>query len=39
MSLKRIDLLVCCGSSCISAGALKLKEALVKAIEDRDLTD
>jgi len=39
MSQKRIDLLVCCGSSCISAGALKLKEALVKAIEDRDLTD
>lgn len=39
MSQKRIDLLVCCGSSCISAGALKLKEALQKAIEEKDLTD
>ena len=38
MSLKRIDLLICCGSSCISAGALKIKEAFHRAIEDKGLT-
>lgn len=39
MSLKRIDLLICCGSSCVSAGALKIKEAFHKALKSKGLTN
>lgn len=39
MSLKRIDLLICCGSSCVSAGALKIKEAFQKALQAKGLTN
>jgi NADP-reducing hydrogenase subunit HndC len=38
MSLKRIDLLICCGSGCISAGSLKIKEKFVELLEEKGLT-
>jgi len=37
MSLKRIDLLLCCGSGCISAGALKIKEKFLQVLKDNGL--
>ncbi len=37
MSLKRIDLLICCGSGCVSAGALKIKEKILAALKDKGL--
>ncbi len=37
MSLKRIDLLLCCGSGCISAGALKIKERFLQVLKDKGL--
>ncbi len=39
MSLKRTDVLLCCGSGCVSAGALKLKEKLLQEIVKRGLSD
>lgn len=39
MSLKRTDVLLCCGSGCVSAGAFKIKAKLVEAIEQHNLTD
>ena len=39
MSLKRTDVLLCCGSGCVSAGALKIKAKLVEVIEQHNLTD
>lgn len=39
MSLKRTDVLLCCGSGCVSAGALKLKEKLLQEIVKRELSD
>ncbi len=35
MSLKRIDLLICCGSGCVSAGALKVKEQFHSVLKKR----
>lgn len=37
MSLKRTDVLICCGSGCVSAGALKIKDRLLKVLEEKDL--
>ncbi|MDI9529287.1 MAG: NADH-quinone oxidoreductase subunit NuoF [Candidatus Cloacimonadota bacterium] len=39
MSLKRIDLLICCGSGCISAGALKIKERFHAVLSEKGLTN
>jgi NADP-reducing hydrogenase subunit HndC len=37
MSLKRIDLLICCGSGCVSAGALKIKEKIQATLQEKGL--
>ena len=39
MSLKRIDLLICCGSGCVSAGALKIKEKISQTLEEKGLAN
>jgi len=39
MSLRRIDLLICCGSGCISAGALKIKERFVEILAQKGISD
>jgi len=39
MSLKRIDLLICCGSGCVSAGALKVKEQFHNVLKTKGLTN
>jgi NADP-reducing hydrogenase subunit HndC len=39
MSLKRIDLLICCGSGCVSAGALKIKERFHEVLKEHNLTN
>ncbi|HOT40690.1 MAG TPA: SLBB domain-containing protein, partial [Candidatus Syntrophosphaera thermopropionivorans] len=38
MSLKRIDLLICCGSGCISAGSLKVKERFQEVLADKGIS-
>ncbi len=38
MSLKRIDLLICCGSGCISAGSLKIKEKFDELLQEKGLS-
>ena len=38
MSLKRIDLLICCGSGCISAGSLKVKERFLELLTEKGIT-
>ena len=37
MSLKRIDLLICCGSGCTSSGALKIKERFHEVLQEKGL--
>lgn len=37
MILKRIDVLICFGSGCVSAGASKIKNKLIEILRDRDL--
>lgn len=39
MSLKRIDLLICCGSGCVSSGALKIKERFHEVLKEHNLTN
>ncbi|MDD4147786.1 MAG: NADH-quinone oxidoreductase subunit NuoF, partial [Candidatus Cloacimonetes bacterium] len=39
MSLKRIDLLICCGSGCVSAGALKIKERFHTVLAEHNLSN
>lgn len=39
MSLKRIDLLICCGSGCVSSGALKIKERFHEVLQEKNLTN
>ncbi len=39
MSLKRIDLLICCGSGCVSAGSLKIKERFHEVLAEHNLTN
>ena len=35
--MKRIDLLICCGSGCVSAGSLKIKNRFIEVLEANDL--
>lgn len=37
MSLKRIDLLICCGSGCVSAGALKIKDRFHTVLNEKGI--
>jgi len=37
MSLRRIDLLICCGSGCVSAGSLKIKARFLELLKEHDL--
>jgi (2Fe-2S) ferredoxin len=37
MSLRRTDLLICCGSGCVSAGSLKIKDEFQKLLKEHDL--
>ncbi|MFA7543014.1 MAG: NuoF family protein, partial [Candidatus Cloacimonadaceae bacterium] len=39
MSFKRIDLLICCGSGCISAGALKIKERFHEVLAEHNISN
>ncbi len=39
MSLKRIDLLICCGSGCVSAGALKIKERFHAILTEKGMSN
>lgn len=39
MSLKRIDLLICCGSGCVSAGSLKIKERFHEVLQEKNLAN
>lgn len=39
MSLKRIDLLICCGSGCVSAGAMKIKERFHEVLQAKGLVN
>ncbi|MDZ4183288.1 MAG: SLBB domain-containing protein, partial [Candidatus Cloacimonadaceae bacterium] len=39
MSLKRIDLLICCGSGCVSAGALKIKERFHEVLNEKGISN
>lgn len=39
MALRRTDVLICCGSGCVSAGALKIKEKMVECLKQNDLTE
>lgn len=38
MSLKRIDLLICCGSGCVSAGALKIKDRFHEVLDEKGIS-
>ena len=39
MSLKRIDLLICCGSGCVSSGAYKIKERFHEVLQEKGLVN
>ncbi|MCD6182099.1 MAG: NADH-quinone oxidoreductase subunit NuoF [Candidatus Cloacimonetes bacterium] len=39
MSINRTDVLLCCGSGCVSAGSLKVKEKMVEQLAKHGLTD
>lgn len=39
MSLKRTDILLCCGSGCVSAGALKIKQVLIEELKKQDISE
>ena len=39
MSIKRIDLLICCGSGCVSAGALRIKEKFIEVLNKNNIYD
>ncbi len=39
MSLKRIDLLICCGSGCVSAGALKIKDRFHEVLAEKGISN
>ena len=36
--MSRIDLLLCCGSGCVSAGALKVKKRIEEVMEEHDIS-
>lgn len=37
MNLKRIDILICFGAGCVSAGAAKIKRKLIETLREKDL--
>jgi len=37
MTYKRLDVLICCGSGCVSAGALKIKEKLIETLRSEGM--
>ncbi|MCF7919747.1 MAG: SLBB domain-containing protein, partial [Candidatus Cloacimonetes bacterium] len=39
MIYKRTDVLLCCGSGCVSAGALKIKEKLLEEIKRQNISE
>ena len=39
MLRKRIDILICCGSGCVSAGALKVKQALIDELKKQGISE
>jgi len=39
MSINRTDVLLCCGSGCVSAGSLKVKEKMVEQLAKHGLTN
>jgi len=39
MIFRRIDVLLCCGSGCVSAGALKLKTKLIEEIARHNISE
>lgn len=39
MIYKRTDVLLCCGSGCVSAGALKIKEKMLSELQKHDIRD
>jgi len=39
MSLKRIDLLICCGSGCVSAGAQKVKDKFHQVLAEEGISN
>lgn len=39
MPVKRIDLLICCGSGCVSAGAMRIKERMVEILNAHQIAE
>ncbi len=39
MPTKRIDLLICCGSGCVSAGALRIKERMIEVLHQNNISE
>ena len=39
MIYKRTDVLLCCGSGCVSAGALKIKEKMIEEIKKHNISE
>ncbi|HOE90604.1 MAG TPA: NADH-quinone oxidoreductase subunit NuoF [Candidatus Cloacimonadota bacterium] len=39
MPTKRIDLLICCGSGCVSAGALRIKDRFIEELKKNEIYD
>lgn len=39
MSLKRTDILLCCGSGCVTAGALEIKKELIEELKKKNLSE
>jgi len=39
MPTKRIDLLISCGSGCVSAGALRIKERMIEVLHQNNISD
>jgi len=39
MPTKRIDLLICCGSGCVSAGALRIKERMIEVLQENNISN
>lgn len=39
MSRKRTDILLCCGSGCVSAGSLKIKKAMILEFKKHDISE
>ncbi len=39
MPVKRIDLLICCGSGCVSAGAMRIKDKMIEILNANSLAE